>query len=65
MNPDVGRQMSSGEEREPPGDVLFAEREGFACEKDEGIKDGAPGDLLVVERVVEMTRADGVFGENQ
>ena len=65
MDADVGRQMRGGEEREPAGDVLFAECEGFAREQDERIEDGAPGDLVVVERIVEMARADGVFGEDQ
>src|SRR6266481_7318604 len=57
--------MSGGEEREPAGDVLFAEREGFSREEDEGIEDGAPRDVLVVERIVEMACADGVFGKYQ
>ena len=65
MNPDVGREMRGGEHREPAGDVLFAERKGFASEKNEGIKDRAPCDLFVVEGIVEMARADGVFGEDQ
>ena len=65
MNPDVGRQMSGGEEREPAGDVFFAERERLSGKQNEGIKDGAPGDLVVVDRIVEMARADGIFGQDQ
>ena len=65
MNPDVGRQMSGGEEREPAGDVLFVERERLAGEENERIEDGAPGDLVIVDRIVEMARADGIFGEDQ
>ena len=53
--------MSGREEREPAGDVFFAEREGFAGEENERVEDGAPGDLVVVDRIVEMARADGVF----
>ena len=65
MNPDIGRQVSGGEEREPASDVLFAECEGLSGKKNERIEDRAPRDLVVVERVVEMARADGVFSENQ
>src|SRR6266478_7324730 len=65
MDPDVGRQMGGRKKREPAGDVFFAERECFSCEQYKWIEDGAPGDLAVVERVVEMARADGVFGEDQ
>ena len=65
MNSDVGRQMSGGEEREPASDVLFAERKGLSREQHERIEDGAPGDLVFVERVVEMACTDGVFGEDQ
>ena len=65
MNSDVGRQMSGREEREPAGDVLFAEREGLSGEENERIENGAPGDLVIVERIVEMARADGIFGQDQ
>src|SRR5216683_6413276 len=57
--------MSRGEERKPTGDVLFAERESFSREQNERIEDGAPGDLVVVKRIVEMARADGVFSQYQ
>src|SRR5882762_1472733 len=57
--------MSGGKEREPAGDVLFAESKSFSGEEDERIEDGAPSDLLAVEGVVEMARADGVLGKDQ
>src|SRR5467141_1163542 len=57
--------MSRGEERKPTGDVLFRERESFSSEQNERIEDGAPGDLVVVKRIVEMARANGVFGQDQ
>src|SRR5260370_26552210 len=57
--------MSGGKEREPTGDVLFAEREGLSGKQDEWIKNGAPRDLILIERVVQMARADGIFGEGQ
>ena len=56
MNADVGRQMSSGEEREAAGNVLFAEHQGLSREENKRIEDSAPGDLLVVERIVEDAR---------
>lgn len=43
LDADVRRQMNSGEEREPAGEVLFAEREGFTRKEDKGVEDGAPG----------------------
>src|SRR5260370_18797985 len=57
--------MSGGKEREPAGDVLFAEREGLSGKQDERIKNGAPRDLILIERVVQMARADRVFREDQ
>lgn len=36
LDADVRRQMNSGEEREPAGEVLFAEREGFTRKEDKG-----------------------------
>src|SRR6266480_2730613 len=57
--------MSSGKEREPAGDVLFAEREGSSGKQDEWIKNGAPCNLILIERVVQMARADRVFREDQ
>ena len=65
MDPDVGRQMGGGEEREPAGDVLFTEDERLAGEENEWIEDGAPGDLVVVDGIVEMAGADGIFCEEQ
>src|SRR5229473_2391221 len=35
MDADVGRQVRGGKEREPAGDVLFAEREGSSSEEDQ------------------------------
>src|SRR5438046_7653553 len=62
LDTDIRRQMSRREEREPAGDVLFAEFKGFSREQNKRIKDSAPGELLVVEGVVEMARADGKIG---
>src|SRR6267378_8048140 len=64
MNPDVGSQMTRGEERKPAGNVLFAERECLSCEQNEWIKDGAPGDLILIERIVQMAHADRVLGQD-
>src|SRR5260370_18426384 len=57
--------MSSWPKRQPAGDVLFAKGEGFLCEQDEWIKDRTPRDLAVVERVVKMPCADGIFSQDQ
>jgi len=57
--------MGGGEEREPAGDVLFAKGEGFAGEENEWIEDCAPGDLVAVDGIIEMARADGIFREEQ
>src|SRR5437762_2615570 len=57
--------MRGGEEREPPGNVLVAEGKGFPGKQDEWIKNGAPCDLILVERVVQMARADRIFREDQ
>ncbi len=62
MNADVGRQVCNRKMREPAGDVLFANFKRSSCKQHQRIKDGAPSDLAVVERVVEMVRSDGVFG---
>ena len=44
VDADVGCQMRGGKmRREPAGDVLFADFEGFTREKDERIENGAPG----------------------
>ena len=43
---------------EPASNVLFANRESLSGKPDERIEDGAPRDLMVVERVEEMMRAD-------
>ncbi len=57
--------MCGGEMSEPAGDVLGTDHKGFSRKPDEWVEDGAPGDLVVVERVVEMARADGVFREDE
>src|SRR5258708_23989985 len=57
--------MGGGEERKPAGDVLFGEREGLSRKQNEWIKNRAPRDPLVVERVIEMASADWVFGQDQ
>ena len=49
MDADAGCQMHGRKHREPAGDVLFVECEGFASKPDEWIKDGAPGGLVCVD----------------
>jgi hypothetical protein len=46
-------------------DIFFAESEDFIRKPDERIENRAPSNLIVVERVVKMARADGVFGQDQ
>ena len=65
MNTNAGCQMHGRKHREPAGDVLFVECEGFASKPDEWIEDCAPGDLIFVERIVEMARTDGIFDQEQ
>ncbi len=65
MNSNVGCQMSGWEECEPARDVLFAERESLSGKQDEWIENGAPGDLVFVERVVKMAGADRVLSQDQ
>ena len=57
--------MHGRKHREPTGDVFFVESEGFTRKANERIENRAPSDLIVVERVVKMARADGVFGQDQ
>ena len=64
MDADVGGEMRSREhDGEPAGDVLLVEREGFSRKQDEWIEDGAPGDVIFVDRVIKMLGTDRVFGE--
>src|SRR2546430_285645 len=65
MDADAGCQMQGRKHGEPASNVLFADRESFSGKPDEWIEDGAPRDLVVVERVVEMMRADWVLGQEQ
>ena len=67
VDADVRCEVRGGENRycEPAGDVLFADFERFSCEQNERIENRAPSNLIVVERVVEMARADGVLGQDQ
>ena len=65
MNADAGCYIHGRKHREPTGDVFFVESEGFTRKANERIEDRAPSNLIVVERVVKMTRADGVFGQDQ
>src|SRR5229473_5197876 len=65
MNSNAWCQMRSRKHREPASNVFFVECEGFSSKPDKWIKDGAPGDLFVVKRVVELVRADGVFRQEQ
>jgi len=63
VDADIGCQMRGGKmSREPAGDVLFAERESCSRKLNERIEDGAPRDLVFVDRVVQMARADEVLG---
>src|SRR5713101_2316531 len=67
MNTDIRRQMR-GRKRwyhKPASDVLFADFERFSRKPDERIEDGGPGDVVFFERVVELMRADGIFGQEQ
>ncbi len=57
--------MHSRKHSEPASDVFFTDGEGFACKQHEWIEDGAPGDLIFVDRVVEVACADRVFGQEQ
>jgi hypothetical protein len=63
MNADPGCKVHGRKHREPTGDVFFVESEGFTRKPDEWIENRAPSNLLVVEKVVKMARANGVFGE--
>ncbi len=65
IDANIRRQMCGREHRQPASDVLLVECEGFARKQNEWIKDGAPGDLVVFERIVEMARTDGIFGQDQ
>src|ERR1700722_5349667 len=57
--------MRGRKHREPNGDVFFVEREGFTCKAAKRIENRTPSNPIVVERVVKMARADGVFGQDQ
>ena len=50
---------------EPSGDVLFADIKSVSRKSDQRIQDGAPSNLVPVEPVIQMARADGIFGEKQ
>src|SRR5690349_13574677 len=65
MNLYIGCEMHSREVREPAGDILFADGEGSSGKPDKRIEEGTPRDLVVVERIIKMARADWIFGENQ
>src|SRR5258706_9430264 len=45
--------------------LFFLERKGFSGEQDQWIEDGAPADLVIVERIVKMARPDGVLRKDQ
>jgi len=50
VNANVGSEVRGGKRnREPAGDVFFVESEGLPSKSDEGIEDGAPGDLVCVD----------------
>ena len=57
--------MSGWKVREPAGNVFFAQHKCLTCKKDKRIEDGAPGHLVFIARIVEMTNSDRVFGEGQ
>src|SRR5205085_6046828 len=65
MNFLARRQMYGRRVGQPAGDVFFVQREILSCKTDDRIKNRAPGNLSVVEPVVEMLGADGIFGEEQ
>src|ERR1700677_1734483 len=65
MDPDVRSQMGGGKGRKPSGNVLLNKRESFVGEDNEWIEEGAPGDLVIGDRIVEMARSDGIFCEDQ
>ena len=57
--------MRGGKHGIPAGDVLFVERERLSREQNDRNKDSTPRDVLFVDRIVKMARADGVFGQDQ
>ncbi len=65
LDPDVGCQMHGWKIREPARNVFFADRERSARKQDERINDGAPSDVVFVDRIVERAFANSVFGKGQ
>src|SRR5579864_7430829 len=65
MNPGIRRQVSRRKGRQPSGDIFFLKRESLSGKQDERIEDGAPGDMVLVQRIIKRVRPDGVFREDQ
>ena len=57
--------MHGRKHREPTCDIFFVESEGFTRKQNERIENRAPSNLMVIESIVKMARADGVFGQDQ
>src|SRR5260370_11742212 len=57
--------MSCREKRKPASYIFFAEGKGLAGKEDQGIENGAPRDLIFLERIIEMSNADGVLGKSE